>query len=162
MRILVKPSDIVKRCMWDSYTYYILGSEKDAEKILTEDKEFEMSERDALVMGLLKTIETPNLIHKFNDYIIHTLTNKSVKNANDLLIKRKSIETAIEKFYEKFPDYWVPGDSWTNSLTDMYKYIEEVKSGIDKLEITKLTDKYGTYEFYSTNSIKKLLNFNNY
>ncbi len=29
MKILIYPEDIVKRCLWDSYTYYILGSEKE-------------------------------------------------------------------------------------------------------------------------------------
>ena len=79
MKILISPEDIVKRCLWDSYTYYILGSEKEAEKMLKENAEVELSERDALVIGLLKVIETDNLIHKFNTYVMEFLTNKSIK-----------------------------------------------------------------------------------
>jgi hypothetical protein len=40
-----------------------VGSDKEAEKILKENAEVEIS--DELVMGLLKIIETTNLIHKF-------------------------------------------------------------------------------------------------
>ena len=52
MRILIKPSDIVKRCLWDSYTYYVVRSEKEAEKLLKEDKEFEYYE-----LGCVKNSE---------------------------------------------------------------------------------------------------------
>ena len=34
MRILITPSDIVKRGLWDTYAYYVVGSEKEAEKLL--------------------------------------------------------------------------------------------------------------------------------
>ena len=66
MKITICASELIKRCLWDNYVYYIVGSEKEAEKILKEELQFEISERDALVIGLLKIIETKNLIHKFN------------------------------------------------------------------------------------------------
>ena len=79
MRISILPTDIVKRCLWDSFSYYIVGSEKEAEKILKENSEFELSEREAIVIGLLKVMETDNLIHRFNDYLTHFLTVRSLK-----------------------------------------------------------------------------------
>ena len=33
MKIILCAEDIVKRCLWDTFTYYIVGSEKEAEKI---------------------------------------------------------------------------------------------------------------------------------
>ena len=66
MKILITPEDIVKRCLWDNYVYYILDSNKEAEKILLENKEIELTEKDAFVIGLLKVMETENLIHRFN------------------------------------------------------------------------------------------------
>ena len=66
MQITIQPEELIKMCLWDSYVYYILGSDKEAEKILKENKEMAISERDALIIGLLKVIETDNLIHKFN------------------------------------------------------------------------------------------------
>lgn len=162
MRILITPEDIVKRCLWDTYVYYILGSEKEAEALLTENKEFELSERDAIVIGLLKVMETDNLIHRFNDYLIHFLTVRSIKEKDDVLVKKKSLETAIDKFLDKFPDYWTPSPTYANSLKDLVEYINQLREKIDKLEIIKLTIQNINYELYTSNSVKKLLNFNNY
>jgi hypothetical protein len=52
MTIKIYPEDIVRMCLWDNYVYYIVGSEKEAEKILKENAEMEIPERDALVIGL--------------------------------------------------------------------------------------------------------------
>jgi hypothetical protein len=162
MKIILSAEDIVKRCLWDTFTYYIVGSEKEAEKILKENKEFEISERDAIVIGLLKVMETDNLIHRFNDYLIHFLTVRSLKEKDNFFIKKKSLETAIEKFLDKFPDYWQPDMVYKQSLSDLIKYIDDLKNKIQKLEIVKLSIQNVNYEFYNTNAIKKLLNFNNY
>ena len=36
MKISVFAEDLVKRCVWDHYVYYVLGSDKDAEQLLKE------------------------------------------------------------------------------------------------------------------------------
>lgn len=162
MKISIYPEDIVKRCLWDSFTYYIVGSEKEAEKLLKENKEFELSERDAVVIGLLKVIETDNFIHRFNDYLIHFLSVRSIKDKDNFLIKKKSVETAIDKFVDKFPDYWTPNLGYKQSLDDLIVYVNDLRSKIEKMEIIKLSVQNVMYEFYNTNSVKKLLNFNNY
>jgi hypothetical protein len=162
MKILIHPEDIVKRCLWDTFTYYIVGSEKEAEKILKENAEFELSERDAIVIGLLKVMETDNLIHRFNDYLIHFLTVRSLKEKDNFLIKKKSVETSIEKFMDKFPTYWQPNMVYQQSLNDLIKYTEDIKEKITKLEIIKMSVQNVSYEFYNTSAVKKLLNFNNY
>ena len=162
MKIFITPEDIVKRCLWDTFTYYTIGSEKEAEKILKENAEFELSERDAIVIGLLKVMETDNLIHRFNDYLIHFLTVRSLKEKDNFLIKKKSVETSIEKFLEKFPSYWNPDLSYKQSLQDLIEYTDDLKTKISKLEIIKMTVQNISYEFYNTSAVKKLLNFNNY
>jgi hypothetical protein len=139
-----------------------VGSEKEAEKILKENKEFELSERDAIVIGLLKVMETDNLIHRFNDYLIHFLTVRSLKEKDNFLIKKKSVETAIEKFMDKFPGYWQPSLAYKQSFDDLVKYTDELNQKIKKLEIIKMTVQNVSYEFYNTSGVKKLLNFNNY
>ena len=63
MTIKIYPEDIVKMCLWDHYVYYIVGSEKESERILKENKEIEISERDALVIGLLKTVQVVLQLH---------------------------------------------------------------------------------------------------
>jgi len=147
-------------CLWDNYVYYIVGSEKESEKILKENAEMEISERDALVIGLLKIIETDNLIHKFNTYVMEFLTNKSIKHNDYLLVRKKTFDLSIDKFVDKFPDYWEPNSYWSNSLKDLVDYVEVMKVDIEKIEIHKVVDKNVTYEFYNSNNIKKLLKFN--
>ena len=162
MKILITPEDIVKRCLYDSSAYYIVGSSKEAERLLKENKEFELSERDAIVIGLLKVIETDNLIHRFNDYLIHFVTVRSVKEKESFLIKKKSIETAINLFLDKFPEAWQPTYSFKTGLEDLVKYVDNLTKNLEKLDVIKMTIQNVNYEFYNANNIKKLLNFNNY
>lgn len=160
MTIKIYPEDIVRMCLWDNYVYYIVGSEKEAEKILKENAEMEIPERDALVIGLLKIIETDNLIHKFNTYVMEFLTNKSIKHNDYTLVRKRTFDLSVDKFVDKFPDYWVPNSYWSNSLKDLVDYVEIMKVDIEKIEIHKVVDKNVTYEFYNSNNIKKLLKFN--
>jgi hypothetical protein len=146
--------------VWDNYTYYVLGSDKNAEQLLKENKEFEISERDALVIGLLKVIETPNLIHKFNTYIVELLTNKSINQGKDVIVRKKALESSVDKFLDKFPDYWVPNTEYKLSLTDLVDYIEVFKIGLEKIEVIKVTDQFGTHDYINSNNVKKILSFN--
>jgi hypothetical protein len=160
MNIKVTPEDLVRRCLWDHYVYYVVGSDKEGEKILKENKEFEMSERDALVVGLLKVIETDNLIHKFNTYLVDFLANKSINNNNQVLIRKKALEIFVDKFLDKFPDYWIPNSVYKQSLSELVDYIDDFKVKIEKLDVQKVSDQFGTYEFVVSNNVKKLLSFN--
>jgi hypothetical protein len=160
MQITITPEDLIRRCVWDNYVYYVLGSEKEAEKLLKENQSMILTERDALIVGLLKVIETDNLIHKFNTYVVEILTNKSIKEKEYTLMRKKTFDASIDKFLDKFPDYWEPTINWTNALKDLVNCINEMKDGLEKLEIHKIVDKNVTYEFYNSNNIRKLLKFN--
>ena len=160
MEIKIFAEDIVKRCLWDTYVYYIVGSEKEAEQILKENKEILISERDSLIIGLLKVIETDNLIFKFNNFVVELLTNKSSKVNEYSLIRKRTFDYAVDKFLDKFPDYWTPNSNYIKSLKELVVYIDNFKIEIDKLEIHKVVDKNITYEFYNSATIKKLLKFN--
>lgn len=160
MKIQIFPEEIIKFCIWDNFVYYVVGSEKEAEKILKENKEMSLSEKDALVIGLLKVIETDNLIHKFNNYVVEFLTNKSIKEKELLLMRKKTFDLAVDKFVDKFPDYWEPSLSFSKALVDLIEYVDKIKKDIERLEIHKIVDKNVTYEFYNSNNIRKLLKFN--
>jgi hypothetical protein len=161
MNIKIYPEDIVKRCLWDHYVYYILGgSDKEAQRILSENEEVEVSEKDALVIGLLKVIETDNLIHKFNGYVMELLTNKSLKEKELLLVRKKALDASLDKFVDKFPDYWEPNSGYRNGLLELVEYVENIKKDVEKLEVHKIVDKNVTYEFYNSNNVRKLLKFN--
>lgn len=159
MKISIFPEELIKRCVWDSYVYYVVGSDKEAQKILEENQEMEISERDALVIGLLKVIETDNLIHKFNTYVSEILGNRSTTNSGQLLIRKRVIDLSIDKFLDKFPDYWIPSTQWSKVLKDLVEYIDTIKSNIEKLEVHIIVDKNMTIEFYGSNNVKKLLKF---
>jgi hypothetical protein len=40
------------------------------------------------------------------------------------LIKKKSLETTIDKFLDKFPDYWTPPINYSNALKDLVDFID--------------------------------------
>ena len=164
MKILISPSDIIKRGLWSEYAYYVVGSDKEAEKILKEDKEFELSERDAIIIGLLKAMETDNLVFRFIDYLTYNFNVKSIKDKDkdNYLIKKKTIETLIEKFKDKFPEYWTPDIKYKNALTDMHKCIDEFEIALTKINIVKITILNISHECYSINSLKKILTPINY
>lgn len=162
MTINIKPSDIIKRGLWDTYVYYVVGSEKDAEKQLESDEEFILSERDAIVIGLLKVMETDNLIHRFNDYITHFLTVKSNKESDNFYIKIKSMELAIDNFYKKFPQYWDMPINYKNGYNDLIIYINEFQDKLKSLDVSTFSIQNNKYDFYLSNAVKKILTFNHY
>ncbi len=159
MTIKIYPDEIIKLTLWQSYVYYVVGSDKEAERILKENTEIELSFKDALVIGLLKTIETTNLIHKFNTHITELLSNKSI-NKDGLLIRKKTLDLAIENYTDRFPDYWEPNSAWVNALKELVIYIDELQVLIAKLDITEIEDKNVICEFYNSNQVKKQLRFN--
>jgi len=139
-----------------------VGTEKESEKLLKEDLEFELTERDAIVIGLLKVMETDNLIHRFNDYMVHFLTIKSIKEKDEVLVRKKAVEVAIQKFLDKFPEYWEAPLNYVSALKDLNGYIEILRKDIDELESMSVTIQNITQDFYISNAVKKLLNFNLY
>lgn len=160
MKIFITPEEIVRLCLWDLYSYYIVGSEKESEKILKENKEIELSEKDAYVIGFLKTMESENLIHKFNLYITDYLTTRSVKEKEGVYIRKKTIESAIEKFLSKFPSYWEPSSLFKQSLEELKVYVEKFSNALEKMETVKYTYQNITSEYINVNHVKKEIKFN--
>ena len=60
MQIIVKPSDLIKRFIWDKYKHFCLDDKNTAEinVIIDEDLDFEINEEDAFVIGLTNVIYT--------------------------------------------------------------------------------------------------------
>lgn len=164
MKILIKPDDIVKRCLWDRYVYYILGSTKEAEKVLLENKEIEISEKDAFVIGLLKVMETENLIHRFNMDVAEYITNKStiekIDGDNLVLIRKNGFDLMVEKYLDKFPDYWKASNMYKVNLNELVDYISEFKSNLNLLDTELIEVQNFKNEYYYIKDIKKMLRFN--
>ena len=124
MQIKITPEDIVKRGMWDFYTYYIIGSEKEAQELLKKNEEFILSEKDAIVIGLLKVMETDNLIHRFNDYLVHFLSIRSIKEKSDALIKKKTLEQNKQNREKQIKDQ-------TDRIAELEKEIDGLKGQLE-------------------------------
>lgn len=160
MRIFITPEEIVRLCLWDLYSYYIVGSEKESEKILKENKEIELSEKDGYVIGFLKTMESDNLIHKFNLHVTDYLTTRSVKEKEGVYIRKKTLETAVEKFLSKFPDYWEPNIVFKKALEEFKVYVDRFSKSVDNMETIKYTYQNITSEYINVNHVKKEIKFN--
>ena len=76
-----------------------------------------------------------------------------------MLIRKKTLDLAIEGYVDRFPDYWEPNSAWANALKELVVYIDELQALIVKLDITEIEDKNVIYEFYNSNQVKKQLRF---
>ncbi len=161
MKILTYPNEIVERGLYDKYEYYVLSKEIDRKKHLEENIEFEISEKDALVIGLLKCVETDNLIHKFNDYIDNFMANKSSRIEDTYKVKKKILIQSTIDFKLKFPDYWQPKPNYAAAKIDLFVYIDEMIIKFENLPTEEIKEKTGTFEYVNCNSIKKTLKYHN-
>jgi hypothetical protein len=161
MKITISPHDIIERCLWDDYEYYVMSKDVDIETFISENEEFEIEENDALVIGLLKCIETNNLSHRLNQHIQHFVSNRAFTIEKKYYVKKKLLIETITKFNKKFPSSWNPGAMYKGSLDDVLKYIDELVELVDGLRITETTDNFGTHELVELNHIKKILKYHN-
>lgn len=108
MRITITPSDLIKRFIWDKYENFCLDGKNAAEinKIIEEDKEFEISEEDAFVIGLTNVIYTPEVIYKFKQYLREILENKKFEQDKRIYINRQLLLDSIAGFKNKIPKRW--------------------------------------------------------
>lgn len=162
MKIILKPSDLVKLCLYDNFTTYVIGNTDRANNLLEEDLDFELSHNDALVIGLLKVIETDHLIHKFNDYMVNILMTKSFNYEGKAHIKKSIIDKVIENFLAKFPKNWKPEINYKNRYDDLVIYLDKVKNIFDSLEYKTIIIKNKKVEVYSSPEINKSLEFVHY
>ena len=157
MKLLVTPEDIIKRCLWNDFQYYVL-KDKDIEKVVTENTEFLISEEDALIIGLLKILETPNLVHRLKQQVSNLLTLKSIKYETKLYVGKNNIVFLIENFKKNFPNSYVCKDNkFSQGMTEAFLYADELLKNIHALPIHSITIKDVTYTCLQIMSIKKLI-----
>jgi len=157
MKITIYPKDVIQRCLWDDFEYYVLSKDVNIEEFITNNEEFEIHEHDALVIGLLKCVETNNLSHRLNQHIQHFISNRAFTLEKKYYIKKNLLGNMIERFKKKFPKEWEPGAEYKNSLKKVLEYIEYLLEKLDKLKITENTDNFGTHELVEINHVKKML-----
>lgn len=160
MKIIVKPSDLIRRLVWDKYTYFVLSklTKADIREIVKNDKEFEINEQDAFIIGLLNTIYTPELNYKFKQYLREILDNKSFKHKTDndrLYITKQILLTNAIKFLSKFPENWQDvNQQFNDELKQLDKNLDQFISNIEQLEITEIQG----WECVKYAQVKKIIN----
>ena len=168
MIIKLKPSEIIERCLWYKYEYFILANKNkdEIETLVKENKEFEIKENEGLIIGLLKCIETDNLIHRLNDHIIHTMKVKNVTipiDKNDktaICIKKNIVLYELDIFKKNFPDVWNPTENYVSSHFDLLIYIDYLMKRVNTLKVY-IEEVYGfTNEYIQLNHLKKTLKLN--
>lgn len=161
MKITITPSDIIERCVWDAYEYYVLDKSVDVDQHILENKEFEISEKDALVIGVLKCVETDNLVHRFNLYLEHYMNNRSYRVSESYKVRKKGLLPHIMDFKKKFPKTWKPNKLYQQGLDDVLVYVDKIYKEVDELPVEKVTEKNILHEYINCNAIKKLLTYHN-
>lgn len=160
MQIIVTPNDIIQRCLWDKYKRFIIyeKTEEDIKKVVDENKPFSLSEEDAYAIGLLRIIETDNLVHRFNENILDILQIKSNIIKDELYINRTTIIREISTYMLKFPDYYKAPFNYKQSIEELKIYIGEVEKKIAELEIINVKNKDKMFAYFRSKDIRKCLN----
>jgi len=159
MQIIVTPNDIIQRCLWDKYKRFCLHdkNEEEIKNVVESNKPISLNENDAYVIGLLKIIETDNLIHRFNDDIFDFLQIKSSIIKDDLYISKYAINKFVSSYYDKFPDYYEPNVSYKKGLNDLRDYIKVIEGRIDNLETITIKNRDKLFTYFISKDIKKVL-----
>lgn len=166
MKILITPHDIIERALWYKYQNLILdGTPQDEiDTIISENKEFEISEKDALVINLIKCIDTNNLKHRLNQHILHLFAVRSTEVDNgpkkSLSITKRTVEYELTTFLKNFPPSWDPRLHYKKGLEECIEYVEELKEKLEKLDTIISEVKGNRVEYVQVTHVKKMLNFN--
>jgi hypothetical protein len=161
MQIILTPNDIIERCIWDKYRKFVLHNktENELKKIIEDNNPVTISENDAYVVGLLKIIETDNLIHRFNENIVEVLQIKSNIINDDLFINKNVIMKELSTYMNKFPDYYKPSFNYKNAIDELRKYVSEVEENVNNLNILTTKQKEKIFNFINSKEVRKCLIF---
>ncbi|TXG82222.1 MAG: hypothetical protein E6R13_05335 [Spirochaetes bacterium] len=143
MIIIVRPSDLIERFVWDKYEYFCLDGKSNAEinEIITKNEEFQISEKDAFVIGLTSVIYTEEVIYKFKQFILEILTNKNVEFEKRLYIGQQTLLDSLNDFKSKIPKNWSSTDPGFNAqLNILPEKIELFKAHLEQLKTTNIQD----------------------
>jgi hypothetical protein len=144
MILTLTPEDIIKRCLWNNYKRFILNDKSNEEivKIVENNEPFSLSENDAYVIGLLKVVETDNLIHRFKEIINEVIQIKStiqkVDESKHVLINKSTILKECISFKNNFPENYTQDDAFKSAINDVTQYINKKVKEVDKLETIEI------------------------
>jgi hypothetical protein len=159
MIITVSPEDLIRRCLWSDYKRFVLKdkSEQEIQNLLKENKPTVLSENDAYAIGLLKVIETDNLIHRFTVHMKEMINIKSTIFDKNVFISVKIIENELESFKKRFPEYWLADTVYERSILELNEHITKLQSIIKTFEILEFKIKDKKVRYYQSKDIKKMI-----
>ena len=136
MQILITPEDVIRRCLWLEYKRFCLKDKEDEEikKIIEENKPVVIKEDDAYVIGLLKVVETPNLVHRLKEYMNEILKTKSNIFNNKLYIIKSVATKEISTFVMRFPDEFKAPFEYKKGIADLKIFSNKIYAEVDKLQ----------------------------
>ena len=159
MIITITPEDIIRRCLWSDYKRFVLKdkSEQEIQNIIAENKPIVLTENDGYAIGLLKIIETDNLIHRFTVHMKEMINMKSTIFDKNVYISVKIVENEFESFKKRFPDYWNADSIYKKSLKDLNDHILNLQNIIKDFEIFEFKIKDKKVKFFQSRDIRKIV-----
>jgi len=159
MNIMITPEDIIKRCLWTDYRRFCLKDKTTIEinYIIENNSPVILSEEDAYVIGLLKIIETPNLMHRFKEHIGEVLKIKSSIYNNKLYIVKSIIIKEISSFKDRFPEKFKAPFEYKTGIDDLIVLSNKILDEVEKLQIYSFQNQNKIYTYVSSNQVKNLI-----
>ena len=166
MRIYITPHEIVERALWYKYEYYALrdSNSKEISEILEKNEEFLLPEEDGLVIGLISTIETDNLIHRLNLHLLDVLSNKSTDFTNKqkkvlLVINKNAVEEELTRFLKNFPTIWKENAklNYKKRYAELEIYVNDLLKKLENLETYQKDFQNITITYVQVTHVKKML-----
>ena len=160
MQILITPEDIIKRCLWLNYKRFCLKDEKNEEelrKIIEENNPVVLKEDDAFVIGLLKIVETPNLVHCLKTHMEEVLRDRSNIFNNKLFIIKSVALKEISQYVQRFPEGFKASFEYKKGIEDLKVFSEKIYAEVDKLPTQTFQNGDKTYTYISSNNVKDIV-----
>ena len=159
MIITLTIDDIFRRCLWSDYKRFVLKdkNEQEIQAIVKENKPIVISENDANAIGLLKTIETDNLVHRFTVHMKDMISIKSNIFDKNVYLSVRIVENELESFKKRFPDYWDSDPVYTESIVDLNNFICNLQQQIKTFEAYEFKIKDKKIRYYLSKDIKKMI-----
>ena len=159
MIITVSPEDIIRRCLWSDYTRFVLKekSEQEIQLLIKENKPMSLTENDAYAIGLLKVIETDNLVHRFTVHMKEMINIKSTIFDKNVYMSVRIVENELESFKKRFPEYWSADSVYEKSIAELIVHINKLQAFIKGFEIFEFKIKDKKVRYFQSKDIKKMI-----
>jgi hypothetical protein len=132
-------------------------SEQEIQIIIKENKPIVLTENDGYAIGLLKVIETDNLIHRFKVHMKDMINIKSSIFDKNVYMSVKVVENELESFKKRFPESWIADSVYEQAILDLNVHINQLQALIKTFEIFEFRIKDKKVRYFQSKDIKKMI-----